>query len=50
MSPTRLLFRDFEDALGGLREDYYVETMKQVGIRVQYLKSTRGTKTPDYLI
>jgi uncharacterized protein len=48
--PTRLLFRDFEDAVGGLREDYFAETMKQAGFRFHYLKSTRGTKTPDYLI
>jgi predicted AAA+ superfamily ATPase len=48
--PIRLLYRDFEDAVGGLREDFFVETMKQAGIRFQYLKSTRGAKTPDYLI
>jgi len=27
-----------------------VEAMKQAGNRFQYLKSTRGAKTPDYLI
>jgi predicted AAA+ superfamily ATPase len=48
--PNRLLYKDFEDAVGGLREDYFVETMKQAGIRFKYLKSTRGAKTPDYLI
>lgn len=48
--PIRLLYRDVEDALGGLREDFFVEVMKQAGIRFQYLKSTRGAKTPDYLI
>jgi predicted AAA+ superfamily ATPase len=48
--PIRLLYRDLEDALGGLREDYFAEAMNQAGIRFQYLKSTRGTKTPDYLI
>jgi uncharacterized protein len=48
--PNRLLYRDLEDAVGGLREDYFVEAMKQSGIRFQYLKSTRGAKTPDYLI
>ncbi|MGD8699587.1 MAG: hypothetical protein PVJ43_09875 [Gemmatimonadales bacterium] len=30
--------------------DFFAEVMKQAGIRVQYLKSTRGAKTPDYLI
>lgn len=48
--PIRLLYRDVEDALGGLREDFFVQAMKQAGIRFQYLKSTRGAKTPDYLI
>lgn len=48
--PTRLLYRDLEDAVGGLREDYFGEAMKQAGIRFQYLKSTRGAKTPDYLV
>lgn len=48
--PIRLLYRDLEDAVGGLREDYFVEMMKQAGIRFKYLKSTRGKKTPDYLI
>ena len=48
--PGRLLYRDYEDAVGGLREDFFVEAMKQAGIRFQYLKSTRGAKTPDFLI
>ncbi len=48
--PTRLLYRDYEDAVSGLREDFFAEAMKQAGIRFQYLKSTRGAKTPDYLI
>jgi len=48
--PIRLLYRDVEDAVGGLREDFFVEAMKQAGIRFCYLKSTRGAKTPDYLI
>ena len=48
--PCRLLYRDYEDAVGGLREDFFAESMKQAGIRFQYLKSTRGAKTPDYAI
>ncbi|MDY6988793.1 MAG: AAA family ATPase [Thermodesulfobacteriota bacterium] len=48
--PVRLLYRDVEDAVGGLREDFFVEAMKQAGIQFQYLKSTRGAKTPDYLV
>jgi len=27
-----------------------VEALKQAGVSFQYLKSTRGAKTPDYLI
>ncbi len=30
--PSRLLYRDYEDAVGGLREDFFVEAMKQAGI------------------
>jgi predicted AAA+ superfamily ATPase len=48
--PCRLLFRDKEDAIGGLREDYFVETMRQARIPIEYLKSTRGAKTPDFLV
>ena len=48
--PIRLLYRSWDDALGGLREDFFVEAMTQAGIELQYLKSTRGAKTPDYLI
>ncbi len=48
--PIRLLYRDFEDAVGGLREDFFVDAMKQAGTGFHYLKSTRGSKTPDYLI
>jgi predicted AAA+ superfamily ATPase len=48
--PCRLLYRGYVDAVGGLREDFFAEAMKQAGIRFQYLKSTRGAKTPDYLI
>jgi predicted AAA+ superfamily ATPase len=51
MTPSvRLLYRDVEDAIGGLREDYFSEALKQAGIRFRYLKSTRGAKTPDFLI
>lgn len=48
--PCRLLYRDITDAVGCLREDFFVETMKQAGIDFHYLKSTRGAKTPDFLI
>ena len=48
--PCRLLYRDPEDALGGLREDFFVEMLRQSGRAFGYLKSTRGTKTPDFLV
>ncbi|MBI4864462.1 MAG: ATP-binding protein [Candidatus Riflebacteria bacterium] len=48
--PYRLLYREYEDAIGGLREDFAVEALGQAGLTVHYLKSMRGAKTPDYLI
>jgi uncharacterized protein len=48
--PCRLLYRDVDEAIGGLREDFFIEAARQAGIACSYLKSTRGRKTPDYLI
>lgn len=48
--PHRLLHRDYKDALGALREDFFVTMLNTSGIPFHYLKSTRGSKTPDYLI
>ena len=48
--PLRLLYNRDESALGGIREDFFVESMRQAGIDIGYLKGTRGQKTPDYLI
>jgi predicted AAA+ superfamily ATPase len=48
--PFRLLYREFDEALGGLREDFFVETMKMSGVETNYLKSKKGRKTPDYLV
>ena len=48
--PCRLLYRDRDDAVGGLREDFAVAMLRQAGVEFGYLKSTRGKKTPDYLI
>ena len=48
--PCRLLYREPEDCIGGLREDYFVEALRQGGIPFDYLKGTRGQKTPDYLV
>lgn len=48
--PYRLLYRDFESAKGALREDFFAETMAALGKEIYYLKSTRGEKTPDYML
>lgn len=48
--PYRLLYTPFKEAVGGLREDFFVEMLRSVGKEIYYLKSTRGQKTPDYLV
>lgn len=46
----RLLYRDSEDAIGGLLEDFFVDMLRQAGIEINYLKSPRGEKTPNDLV
>jgi len=46
--PYRLLFKPYDDAIGALREDFFVDSISRLGIRLDYLKGTRGEKTPDY--
>lgn len=48
--PCRLIYRDYEDAVGGLREDFFAEMLAGAAIEFHYLKSTRGSKTPDFLV
>jgi len=48
--PYRLLFRDIEDCIGGLREDFFAEMMRHSKTPIHYLKTKRGAKTPDYLL
>jgi len=48
--PFRLLYLPYDQALGALREDFFGEMMKIAGIQFHYLKSTRGAKTPDYIV
>lgn len=48
--PYRLLYREYGECLGALREDFTAETLRCNGIPFQYLKSTRGAKTPDFLL
>jgi predicted AAA+ superfamily ATPase len=48
--PYRLLYSPWEKAMGGIREDFFIEAMRMTGHSVQYLKSVRGAKTPDYIL
>jgi predicted AAA+ superfamily ATPase len=48
--PYRLLHSDYETAIGGLREDFFAESIRMAGLSCSYLKSTRGSKTPDFLV
>ena len=48
--PYRLLFNEYNRCIGPLREDFLVESLQLGGYSVNYLKSKRGEKTPDYLI
>lgn len=48
--PYRLLYREMEDCIGPLREDFFAGAMKAAGVPFNYLKTNRGAKTPDYLI
>jgi len=48
--PYRLLYRPYEEAVGALREEFTALALEQHGVSLRYAKSTRGAKTPDYLI
>jgi predicted AAA+ superfamily ATPase len=48
--PYRLLYKPLNEAIGGLREDFFVGALRSLGKEVFYLKSMRGQKTPDYFI
>ena len=48
--PYRLLYKPLNEAIGGLREDFFVGALRALGKEVFYLKSMRGQKTPDYFI
>ncbi len=48
--PYRLLYRPLSEAIGGLREDFFVEAFRALNKEILYLKSMRGQKTPDYLL
>jgi uncharacterized protein len=48
--PYRLLYKPYNDAIGALREDFLVDSVSRLGIQLDYLKGTRGEKTPDYMV
>ena len=48
--PYRLLYRQYDEVVGALREEFTALALEQHGISLRYAKSTRGAKTPDYLI
>ena len=48
--PFRLLYREYNEVVGSLREDFVAEILKMQNKQSYYLKSTRGEKTPDFLV
>ncbi|MFC2172915.1 hypothetical protein ACFLU6_09845 [Acidobacteriota bacterium] len=48
--PFRQLYTSFEQAIGAIREDFFCEMMQMSGLAYHYLKSSRGAKTPDFLV
>jgi len=48
--PFRLLYKNYKEAVGGIREDFAAEMLQMRDLEFHYLKSTRGTKTPDFLV
>jgi len=48
--PYRLLYRQYDECVGDLREDFFVDAVSRLNIGLDYLKGTRGEKTPDYLV
>ncbi|MDE0229318.1 MAG: AAA family ATPase [Spirochaetaceae bacterium] len=48
--PYRLLYRSYDDCIGALREDFFALAMAQHAMPFRYAKSTRGAKTPDFVV
>ena len=48
--PYRLLYRQYDDCIGALREDFFVEAVSSLGMSIDYLKGRMGEKTPDYIV
>ena len=48
--PFRLLYKDWDECIGGIREDFFAEMLTMKGYQFHYLKTKRGAKTPDFLV
>jgi len=48
--PFRLLYKDWDQCIGAIREDFFAEMLTMKGYRFHYLKTKRGAKTPDFLV
>ena len=48
--PFRLLYKDYNESIGAIREDFFAEMLRMKGWAFSYLKTKRGGKTPDFLI
>ncbi len=49
-APYRLLYRPVSEAAEALHQDFFATMMAAAGIPYFYLKSTRGAKTPNFLV
>jgi predicted AAA+ superfamily ATPase len=48
--PYRLVYRPYEECIGELREDFFALAAAQHEIDFHYVKTTRGKKTPDFIL
>ena len=48
--PFRLLYREWDQCIGAIREDFFAETLAMKDYQFHYLKTKRGANTPDFLV
>jgi hypothetical protein len=48
--PFRLLYKEWNQCVGAIREDFFAEMLTIKGYKFHYLKTKRGAKTPDFLV
>ncbi len=48
--PYRLLYKPYDDCIGALREDFFVDAARRLEVDLGYLKGMRGDKTPDFVL